>query len=491
MFEELKNESIIPDLDENIKRIESICNDTSDLLVNRFRCGNVNACLLCCEAMFSTAMITELVLHPLMWVPESINDAYTLFDFIQNKLLLSADRLEVTNYADLFRTLNSGFAVVIADGIPLALSFGVQGFERRSIGEPSSEGNILGSHEGFCEVIRINMSLLRRRLKSPLFHMELFTLGTECKTDVCLCYMHDRVNADFIAQIKQRLRKIKLEAILTSGYVRPFLESERAHIFDSVGTSERPDVVCAKLIEGRVALLIDGIPFALTMPKLITESFQTLDDYCFKPFYATFIRLLKYAAFLISIFLPSIYVAFGVHHPDMLNPTLMDILREGEEKAPFPLLAEALGVLLMYEIIRESGLRLPRGVGGTVSIVGGLIIGDAAVSSGLISTPMLTIAAVSVLSGFVISDFAPQIAILRIVFLICGGLFGLFGIAAGATVVLFNICATESFGYPISSPISPFDLKAMRDTALRLGFRRLQKGNFTIKKLKSGEHGDE
>ncbi len=487
MFDQLKNEAILSDLDENIAKIRTICGNTSDLLVNRFRCGNVDSCLLCCEAMFSTSMITELVLHPLMWVPESINDAYSLFEFLQNKLLLSADRVEVTNYADLFRTLNSGFAVVIANGIPMALSFGVQGYERRSIGEPSNEENILGAHEGFCEVVRLNMSLLRRRLKSPLFHMELFTLGTECKTDVCLCYMHDRVDAGFIAKIKQKLHNIKLEAILTSGYVKPFLESDTPHIFDSVGTSERPDVVCAKIVEGRVALLIDGIPFALTMPKLFSESFQTLDDYCFKPFYATFLRLLKYAAFFIAIFLPAIYVAFGVHHPDMLNATLMDILKKGEENAPFPLLAEALGVLLMYEIIREAGLRLPKGVGGTVSIVGGLIIGDAAVQSGLISTPVLTISAISVLSGFVISDFASQIAILRIAFLICGGLFGLFGIAAATTLVLFNICATQSFSYPISAPFSPFDLYSMRDTAARAGFKRLQKGHFTVQKLKNGE----
>ncbi len=491
MFDELKDKSIFPNLDDNIKEIKKICASTSDLLVNRFKCGNVNACLLCCEGMFSTSTLTELILYPLTSVPKDINDAYTLFDYVQNRLLLSADRLETTNYADLFRTLNSGFAILIADGIGLALSFGVQGYEKRSVSEPSSEENIYGSHEGFCEVVRINMSLLRRRLKSPLFHMELFTLGTECKTDVCLCYMRDRVSADFIKQIKQRLRKIKLEVILTSGYVRPFLEDGKPCIFDSVGTSERPDVVCAKLIEGRVALLIDGIPFALTCPKLFSESFQTLDDYCFKPFYAAFIRILKYAAFFISIFLPSIYVAFGVHHPNMLNPILMDILSKGEESAPFPLLIEALGVLLLYEIIKESGLRLPKGVGGTVSIVGGLIIGDAAVKSGLISTPVLTISAISVLSGFVINDFAPQISVLRIVFLICGGLFGLFGIAAAATLVLFNVCSSESFGYPITAPISPFDLYAMRDTFLRFDFKKLQKGNFTIEKLNIGDEPNE
>ena len=486
MYEQLKNEAILPDLDQNIARVRQLCGNTSDLMVNPFTCGNVKACFFGSEAMFSSAMLAELVLEPITKVPENINDAYSLFDYIQNKLILSADRVEVTNYADFFRTLDSGFAVIAAHGMPMVLAFGIQGYEKRSLSEPNGEGNILGSHEGFCEVVRINMSLLRRRLKTPMFHMELFTLGSQSKTDVCLCYMRDRVPQSLITDIKHSLSKIKLEAILSTGYVRPFLESSKPHIFDSVGTSERPDVVCAKIIEGRVALLIDGIPFALTVPKLISESFQTLDDYCFKPFYATFIRILKYAAFLIALFLPAIYVAFGVHHQDMLNPTLLSILQEGEEKAPFPLLAEALGVLLIYEIIREAGLRMPRGVGGTVSIVGGLIIGDAAVSSGLISTPMLTIAAVAVLSGFVISDFAPQIAFLRIVFLACGGLFGLFGIACAACVVLFNACATQSYGYPVTAPFSPFDLYAMRDTAMRVGFPKLQKGGFTVEKLKKG-----
>lgn len=474
---------IISSLDENLSKIKSISGGSSDLLINKFVTGGVKCILLCCEGMLSTATITELVLNPITKIELDISDSQHLFNHIQNNMLLSVDRLEVKNYGDLFRTVNSGFAVLIAEGAESALAFGVQGYAVRSINEPSGEANIMGAHEGFVEVIRTNMSLLRRRLKSPVFKMELFVMGDKSHTDMCLCYMQDRVPKKLLCQIKSSLNNIRLESILSTGYVRPFLENQSFEIFSSTGTTERPDVLCAKLIEGRVALLIDGVPFAIVIPKLFTESFQTLDDYTFKPYYAFFIRWIKYIAFFISILLPALYVSIALHHPELLNSTLLMILVDAEKKAPVALLAEGFGVLIMYEIIREAGLRLPKSVGGAVSIVGGLIIGDASVTSGLVSTPMLTIIALAVTSGFVVPELNQSITALRLLFLTVGGLLGLFGIALLMCAVLFNICATEDYGFPFTAPISPFNMKSMRDTTFRQGFRKMQDGDFTVEEL--------
>ena len=467
------------DLSENINTIKQISGGSSDLLINEFETGGIKCALLCCEGMLSTSTITELILVPITKIGNMSTSA-ELFDHINTKLLLSVDRLTVENYGNLFRTVNSGFAVLIAEGADTALAFGVQGYATRGINEPSGEANIMGAHEGFVEVVRTNMSLIRRRLKSPALVMELSVIGDKSQTDICLCYMQDRVPKSLLDQIRQSLSEIDLETVLSTGYIRPFVQRRRMEIFSSTGTTERPDVLCSKLLEGRVAILIDGVPFSIVIPKLFCESFQTLDDYAFKPYYAVFIRWLKYFAFLIAILLPAVYIAISLHHPELLNTSLLMILAKAEENAPLPLLAEAVGVLLMYEIIREAGLRLPKAVGGAVSIVGGLIIGDSAVEAGLVSTPMLTIIALAVTSGFVVPEINQSVTILRFFFLLAGGFFGLFGISLVACAVLVNICATEDYGFPFSAPLSPFKAKAMRDTALRVGFRKMQNGNFTV-----------
>lgn len=470
---------IIPDLKRNLDEIKRISGGSSDLLVNEFVSGGIKCALLCCEGMLSTSTITELILAPITKI-EAKRNSHELFSHIQNNLLFSIDRLRAENYGDLFRTLNSGFAVLIAEEMDAALCFGVQGYAVRGIDETSGEANIMGAHEGFVEVVRTNMSLIRRRLKSPFLVMKLFVKGDKSQTNVCICYMRDRVPKKLLEEIHTSLDRMELESILSTGYVRPFVESRSFELFSSTGTTERPDVLCSKLIEGRVALLIDGVPFAIVIPRLFCESFQTLDDYAFKPCYSTFIRWIKYGAFIISVFLPSVYVAVAMYHPELLNSTLLMILTEEEANASFSLITEAFGVLIMYEIIREAGIRLPKPVGGAVSIVSGLIIGDAAVNSGLISTPLLTISAIAVISGYVAPELNPAMTILRFAFLAAGGLLGLFGISLLACAALVNICATEDYGFPYTAPILPFRARGMRDTAIRAGFRKMQSGGFTV-----------
>ncbi len=479
----LKDISIIPDLSENLKKIKEIAGGSSDLLINEIEICGIKTALICCEGMLSTATITELILHPLMTLRLENPSPAALLTHIDTKMLLSVDRPIAYNYEDFFRLLNSGFALLTADGQDRVLAFGVQGFDKRGVDEPSGENNITGSHDGFIEVVRSNMSLIRRRIKSPVLVQKLFVAGSKSQTDLCICYMSDRVPQKLVDRIMKSIESTDLESILSTGYVKPFIEPDKGRIFSSVGRTERPDVLCSKLIEGRVAVLVDGNPFALIVPKLWTDDFQTVDDYNYKPYYATFIRWLKYAAFIISILLPSLYAAIAMHHPELLNSTLLLILAQSEQNAPFSIIAESVGVMLMYEVIKEAGLRLPKAVGGAVSIVAGLIIGDAAVSSGLISTPLLTVAALSIISGFVIPELSPAITVLRILFIICGGIWGIFGISLLGAAVIFNMCATEDFGFPYTAPISPFKAKTMGDIAVRQSFRKMQNNNFTVEEL--------
>ena len=477
MTKESKN--ISGTLEEILAEIRQICGNSSDILINRITIGGIPCAVLGCEGRLSPAVMSEMIIEPLTDIPAQ-SDSSSLFQYIQNYLLLSLDRPLVRNYEDLFRLLYSGFAVLVADGGQNALAYGVQGYDKRSVSEPSGEANLYGAHDGLTEVVRTNMSLIRRRMKTPLLKFELSTAGNLSQTDICLCWMTDRVPPQFIRQIKKELESTELDTVLSSGYLQPFLEKCRGSLFDSVSLSQRPDVLCSKLLEGRIVLLIDGTPFALVIPKLFIENFQTLDDYNHKPYYAAFSRWVKYGAFLTAILLPALYIAVSMHHPELLNSTLVLILTDAEKKAPLSLPTETVFVLLMYEIIREAGLRLPKSVGGAVSIVSGLIIGDAAVSSGLISTPMLTMTAISVISGFVTPDLNAPITVMRLLFILAGGLWGLFGIGLLGMAVLYNLCATETFGFPVTAPLAPFYRRAMRDVATRVNFHRMQLGNFTV-----------
>ena len=436
------------DIDENIKNIEHIMKNCSDLLVNPFLISGVRCNLICLEAMVSTSTITNLILNPLteLKLPDDISPE-EVYEHIDKRMLLTTDRGIVTEYGDLIRRLMSGFAVLIVDGSNKAFGLGVQGYSVKGIDEPSSEGNIYGSHEGFTETVRTNMSLVRRRIKSPLLKFELFPVTDLSNVDVIVSYMTDRVPKKLVDDVKKQLKEMKLETILSGGYVEPFLNNTKLSLFSGISVTERPDVFCAKILEGRIGVIIEGTPFSLILPALFIENFQTLDDYTFRPYYTTFIRWVRYIAFIAAVFLPAVYVAVITFHPELFNHTMLIILSEAEELAPLPLMAEALIVLIFYEIIREAGIRLPKSVGGAVSIVGGLIIGDAAVSAGVISNPLLLVCAIAVTSSFVIPSLNQPVTILRFAAVIAGGIAGLFGIALVAAVIIVVIDRTRKKYY--------------------------------------------
>lgn len=483
-FEEI---NIVKSLDENVRSIKRILGESSDLLLNPFVIGTIPCTLICFEGMVSTGTITNLLLRPLTKLADSPKWEDTspqkLFEHVRDNMLLTVDRGMPTQYGDLIRRLMSGFAVLLIDGMDTSFAFGVQGYETKGIDEPSSEGNIRGSHEGFVETVRTSMSLVRRRIKSPLLRFELFPVTETSRVDVILAYMADRVPMKLVKKIRKRLESLPLESILGSGYVEPFLDDTRRTVFSGVSVTERPDVFCAKILEGRIGLLIEGTPFAIVIPSLFIENFQTLDDYNFRPFYAFLIRWIRYLSFFLAVFLPALYVAVVTFHPELFNHTLLVTLAAAEQTAPLPLAVEAFIVLLFYEIIREAGVRLPKSVGGAVSIVGGLIIGDAAVSAGIISNPLLLACAISVTASFVIPSLNQPVTVMRFAAVAAGGICGLYGISLLAAVMLVNICSLENYGAPVMSPLSPFTPKAMRDVLTRIGFRKMATGQASVEKL--------
>lgn len=484
---EFENVPIEKSLDANLENIKRILGNTADLLISPLTVSGVRAAVICFEGMVSGFNTAQVVVKPLMRVDIPDCTSEKLYSHVKENMILSVDTTETDKYGDVIRTVMSGFVILLIDNIPSAMCFGIQGYSVRGIDEPSSEGNIMGSHEGFVETVRTNMSLVRRRIKSPVLQFKLFPISPRSKTDVVVCYMADRVPKALVDSICHKLKDLDLETILGSGYVTPFLDSGAPSVFSGLSTTERPDVMCAKILEGRVGVMIEGTPFAIVIPAMFTENFQTLDDYNFRPYYATFLRYIRYIAFFLAVFFPGIYVAAALFHPEMFNSRLLMNLAAAEEAAPLNLMWEALITLIFYEIIREAGVRLPKSVGGAVSIVGGLIIGDAAVSAGIISNPMLLVCAISVTASFVIPSLDQQVTVFRLAAVMLGGFAGLYGIALLTAFLLANICAAENYGLPVMAPVSPFTRKAMGDVAVRLGFRRMGKRGFTVEKLNGAD----
>ena len=276
-------------------------------------------------------------------------------------------------------------------------------------------------------------------------------------------------------KIEERLEKAELNSVLDYGCLEPFIGSDIKSFFSSVGNTERPDVLASKLLEGRVGVMVEGTPFVMFTPNLFSDNFSSLDDYDNPPFYATFVRFLKYLSFVISAFLPALYVAIGSHHQEMIPVTLLYIVATSEETTPFPLVVEAVIIHILYEIMREAGLRLPKPIGHAVSIIGAIVIGEAMVTAGIIGEPMLVVVALTAISSYVVYPLYESVALLRIIFILLAGFTGIYGVMLGVGVLFVNACAVNPFGVPYSAPLSPLTRGALGDTLVRQSWKKLSK----------------
>ena len=466
-----ENCAINMSVEKALEEIREICGKTADLNIMSVEICAVKCAVITVEGLVSNETVGEMVLQPLMYL-KYCSQPNEIFTFLNEKSLLSTSRATALTYKDLFGYLFSGFCAVLVDGVTGCTVFGIQGFDKRSIAPPDSEQTVRGSQDSFNEAIRSNLALVRRRMKTPDLKFEMLKCGESSQTDVCLMYMRDRVKPKMVEALRSRLGKITLDTVLSGSYIEPFIDKNyRSSFFSGVSSTQRPDMTCMRLNEGRICILVDGSPFCLVCPSLFSDSFQTMDDLCTKSYYATFIRWLKYSAFVLAVGLPGLYIALVMFHPEAFALKLLLNLYVSEEATPFPLPVEMTLLVLMFEIMREAGIRLPKTVGGAVSIVGGLIVGDAAVKSGLISVPLLIVVGITATSAFVIPSLDQQITVLRLVFIIAGSTAGLYGIALCTMLFAANICAMNELSVSFLSPISPLDKQGASDLLFRRSFQ--------------------
>lgn len=475
-------------LSENLEQIRQMFDQTSDLVIREITLGSRQAAMVCMEGMTNLQAVAQGILNPLLKAEYPRQSPEQQFDAIKTTVLALSEQSELADYEQLCGIIMSGFAVILLDEWNKGIAVGAQGFNFRSVSEPATENMQRGSREGFVEVLRINVTMVRRRMKSTDLRIEMLKVGTNSHTDACLCYLRGAVSAEILNQVRARLKSIPLENVLETGFLQPYLEKKPTSLFSGVGICERPDTLCGKISEGRIAILVDGTPIALIVPYLFSENFQSFDDYADRPYFATFTRWLKYCAFLVAILLPGVFVAMGTYHPEMFPTPLLYNLAVAEASQPFSLMTEALLIHLIYELMREAGLRLPKPIGHVVGIIGGLVIGDAAISAGLISAPMIVVVAITALSSFTIPQLYEPMAILRFVFILVGGTAYLMGVMLVLAAVIVNLCAINPYGVPYTAPLSPMRLKSWRDVLVRSGWKDLAKKRVLVQNMPGSEY---
>lgn len=470
--------SLSASLQENLDVLKQNMQGCSDAVFKEFKFGNeqiVRGTIIFFDGLVDKNEIELNLLKPLLLELDmqshdsrGLNNR-NIINSIMDTVLTTAELKKVEDFEKLYHHIASGDTVLLVDGCAAALAAGTRSWQGRSIQTPENEVTVFGPKEGFTETLRLNTAMLRRRIKSHRFKMESFVLGSITQTDVVLCYIEGVAPGPLVSEIKDRLSKIEIDGVLDTGYLAEFITDDKYSLFSQTEHTEKPDRVCGQLLEGRAAIIVDGSPMAITLPVSFPQYMISPEDYYVHYIPASLFRLLRLTAFMAALLLPSLYVAVISYHHEMIPTPLLLTIAATRQGVPFPAFVEALLLDLTFELLREAGLRLPRGVGPAVSIVGALIIGDAAVRAGLVSTPMVVVIAATGIASFVSPSYnaAIIIRIARFGFLIAAGLLGFLGIMVGLLLLALRMASLSSFGLPYLYPLAPFDLSSMTDIIVR------------------------
>ncbi|NPV71550.1 MAG: spore germination protein [Firmicutes bacterium] len=467
-------EPLSPDLETNLRSIKAILDRCSDVVYREFvfaQNERVRLALIYTDGLADKAQVSDQIMRALalevaMVVPGRTISRAKALEFIKQRGLCIHQVRETGRLQDVIQAILSGDTALLVDGHATAIINGARGWEARPIADPEAEPTVRGSRESFVETLRTNTSLIRRRIKSPNLKIEFFRLGEVTDTDVAIAYVESIVNDKLVAEVKNRLGRIKVDAVLESGYIEELIEDNPWSVFPTVNHTEKPDRVAAMLLEGRVAILVDGTPFVLTVPNLYIEYLHASEDYYERFLYATAVRIVRFISMTISLVLPALYIAVVSFHHELLPTTLLLSIAAQREAVPYPVLIEVLIMELSFEVLREAGIRLPRPIGQAVSIVGALVIGEAAVRAGLVAASTVIVVALTGIGSFVLM-YSASIAfrLLRFVLIVLAATLGLLGVIGGIAVIGIHLCALRSFGVPYLSPMVPTaDLK---DTVFR------------------------
>ncbi len=423
---------------------------------------------------------------------EASSSNQSLADMIAEQIVAVSGMVEETEVEQCLKNIFSGQAVVVAEDT--ALCYPVFGVEQRSIAEPPTSRVVKGPREGFIEDVATNIGLVRKRIKSEKLKIEDLFVGKKTDTQVSLIYVEDVVKKEVLEEVKAKIKKINIDAIIDSYYIESFLEDNKLKLFRRVGNTEKPDIFCAKILEGRVGILVNGSPIALTVPFILFEDMQSPEDYYSIPAMATFSRIMRFFGLIMAVLIPGVYVALQSFNYRILPINFLITLLSSIEGLSIPPLAEILIVLMLFEIITEASLQMPSSLGMALSIIGALALGNTAVDAGLISAPSIVVVAISSVAIYIIPHQINETRFIRLLFTVVGGVTGLYGVLTTFILLTTYLTSIRSFGVPYMVPYAPNQPTDKKDAFVKKPIQSMKKrpALFAGKdKVRQGGKGDE
>lgn len=429
---------------------------------------SVKICFL--DGMVNSDKVVEYVSKPVL----SLGKKPT-FDNCMQAILFGAECIEITDLQTAKKEFLDGKTLLFFDDDNRAIAVDTKGIEYRAVIEPPTNMVTKGPREGFNENVKTNVMLLRKRLKTSDFKTKYLSVGDKTNTVVAVCWLKDVASNKIVKQILSRIQNMNIDGVVDSSYIASYLDPDKTNLFKMVGSIEKPDIVCSKLLEGRVAIVVDGSPMVLTLPYMFIEDMQSPDDYYYyMPQMATVSRILRLIAMTIAVLLPATYVAMQVFHYQMLPSKFLITIVSATQGIPFTPLIEMIVVILLFDILREANARMPQIAGLSLSIVGAIILGDAAVKAGLLSAPAVMIGAMSGIGLYTMPDNTMLFMLMRVVFTLLGGYIGILGILLGAMFVVSYVVSLDQFGTPYLAPVAPSITNDKMDALYKKSLQDLQ-----------------
>ncbi|MHB8125057.1 MAG: spore germination protein [Desulfitobacteriaceae bacterium] len=451
-------------------QVREVLSKSSDVIFRDFtlRGKEVVPCsLVVVDGLVDKHLLDQFVLKALMvdsaGRPELVQMTITTaLETIQKSLAPANEIKKISELGEALDAILSGDAVLFFAQTQEALVIGARGWVNRGVTEPETESVVRGPREGFSETLRINTSLLRRKIKHPSLRLVSLKIGDLTRTDVVVTYLENIASSDVISEVLKRLGRIKIDGVLETAYLEQMIEDNPYSPFPQVAYTERPDALAAELLEGKVGILVDGTPIALTVPAVFVQFLQVSEDYYERAMIMILVRFIRYFGLFLALVAPSVYIAATTFHQEILPTSMALSIAAAREGVPFPALLEAMLMIIILEILQEAGLRLPKPIGQTIGIVGALVIGDAAVKASLVSPIMVIIVGITAVSSYAIPayDMAITVRLIRIPLTILSGTLGFFGVSIALYGLLIHVLSLRSFGVPYFSPIVPLRIRA-------------------------------
>lgn len=456
-------------LEDNIAEVKKIFVDDATIgmrWITNSHNTTLKYCIVQNDGLVNAAIINENIIKPLMVTKAPLNKGQQI-DILIHQVILTNQIKKTNQWQEIIEAVTYGDTILFVDGEAEVLLLNSKGFNTRAIAEPSGERILSGPREGFCEALMINLSMVKRRIRNNELKIKFQSFGVRTHTQVCICYIDSIVNKKVLAELYRRLETIKIDGILDSNYITEFIRDSKLSPFPTTGYTERPDVVVGKLLEGRIALFVDGSPVVLTLPYLFIENFQSNEDYYLSYYYTSFERILRIISFTLAITVPAFYLVIVAFNQEVLPTTLLTNIVRERAGVPLPAVLEAIVMLILFDILKETGIRLPTGIGQALSIVGALVVGQSAVSAKLVAAPMLIVVAITAITGLLVPKLNAPVIYGRLMLIVLSSTLGLLGFIVGVSIIMTHLLNLHSFGIPQMISMDNLKYQDVKDTFFR------------------------